>query len=362
MIIIYVLIVLSSSIVAFINVSPQFGSNPNSKQKQFYSTFPNYMDGEFKNLEQTIMVTSDMPMTNFFKRDSNRVPSEDLIPNIIDIEAFRKNDDNSIKFSWLGHSAFLFNINGKIIMLDPMLGKYAAPIPIPTLRRYHTKIALSFDDLDSIDAVIFSHDHYDHLDYSTVKKLKNKVKKYFVPLGLGNHLISWGIKEELIIELNWNQIAYFDEMELICLPSRHFSGRGLYNRNSTLWASWAIISKYGKIYFSGDSGYGEHFGKIGEQFGPFDLTLIDCGQYNRAWKHSHMFPKEAIVAAQDLGSDYFMPIHWGAFTLSTHTWTEPIEGALLYAKKYNQKIIAPELGQIVLLNNVKEDIHEWWKN
>ena len=353
----YILISLSSLIIAFINLSPQFGSNPNKEQKKYYSTFPNYKNNEFNNQENTLMVTADMPMSNFFKRDSSRIPIENIVSKKINMEEFKNN--NIINFSWLGHSAFLFNINGTLLMLDPMLSQHASPIPIPTLKRY-SDIALSFEDIDTIDAVIFSHDHYDHLDYSTIKKLREKVINYFVPLGIGNHLINWGVDPKCITELNWNQSIQFDEIKLICLPSRHFSGRGPLNRNSTLWASWALISKYGKIYFSGDSGYGKHFKEIGDQYGPFDLVLIDSGQYNKAWKHSHMFPEEAIIAAKDLVAKYFMPIHWGTFTLSTHSWNEPIYKSIFYAKKYNQQIIAPEIGEVVFLNNINNQIYNWW--
>lgn len=353
----YIILGLSSLVVAFINLSPQFGANPDNEQKQYYSSFSNYNNNEFNNLEETVMVTGEMPMSDFFVRDSNRTPEASIASQNIDINKFKNN--NIINFSWLGHSGFIFNINGTLIMLDPMLGEHASPVPIPTLKRY-SEIPLSFENIEMIDAVIFSHDHYDHLDYPTIKKLSNKVKRFFVPLGLGNHLESWGVDSDIITELNWNQSFQFGEINFICLPSRHFSGRGPFNRNSTLWASWAIISSFGKIYFSGDSGYGKHFKDVGEEHGPFDIVLIDSGQYNEAWRHSHMFPEEAVLAAKDLKAKYFMPIHWGTFTLSTHAWNEPINQSIFYAKKYNQHIIAPEIGEVVFLNNINDNVKEWW--
>tara|TARA_B100000700_G_scaffold331665_1_gene466743 strand:- start:21662 stop:22579 length:918 start_codon:yes stop_codon:yes gene_type:complete len=302
-----------------------------------------------------------MKMSEFFSQDSNITPRKDIIPQHIDLEIFKKDDNGRVKVSWLGHSAFLININGKIILLDPMLGQYAAPIALPSLKRYSSKLAFSIDDLDTIDAVIISHDHYDHLNFFTIKKIRNKVKRFFVPYGIGNHLKVWGVKEELIAELNWGQSEIFHAIEIICLPARHFSGRGPFNRNSTLWSSWAIKSQYGKIYFSGDSGYGSHFKKIGEEHGPFDLSLLDSGQYNKAWKHSHMFPEEAILAAQELRSEYYIPIHWGAFTLSMHPWTDPPERALHSARKMEQKIILPQIGQVFILNQNHKNISSWWK-
>lgn len=364
MIIIYIIIGLSSIFLGFINFNPQFGSNPTSEQKNNYSQYENYVNDKFKNIENTIMVTGDISMSEFFKKDSNRVPENQMEYQNINFEYLLESGDNSIKFAWLGHSAFIFNIGGKLIMLDPMLGDYASPIPVSSLKRFgpNPQKILSIDDLENIDAVIFSHDHYDHLDYKSIKKLKNKVGLYYVPLGLGNHLRKWGIDPKLIIELNWNQTSQYGEIEIVCLPSRHFSGRGPFNRNSTLWASWAILSEFGKIYFSGDSGYGNHFKNIGEKYGPFDVVLIDSGQYNKAWKHSHMFPDEAVIAAKDLKADYFMPIHWGAFVLSTHEWDEPINESVFYAKKYNQKIITPKIGEILDLIIIDEKVNSWWNN
>ena len=360
-IIIFILLALSVLIVVFINISPQFGSNPSSSQRKLYYTFPNYIDGKFKNAEETKLFTEEMTVSKFFKSDSDRVPKKDIVPIDIDLESFNNQDSGQIKISWLGHSAFIINFSGTIVLLDPMLGQYAAPVPLPSLKRYSSKVALSTSDIDTIGAVVLSHDHYDHLDYPTIKQIKGKVRIFIVPHGVGNHLRKWGVKEESIIELNWEQSKTVNGIEFVCLPARHFSGRGTLNRNSTLWSSWAIKSKHGKIYFSGDSGYGTHLKKIGDQHGPFDITLIDCGQYNKAWKYSHMFPEQSILAAQDLRGSYLMPIHWGAFTLSTHPWTEPAEILLDRAGRMGQKIILPEIGQIILLNEIEDKITKWWR-
>ena len=364
--IIKIIILLILGLVAFttlfINLNPQFGSNPNNTQRKLYSTFPNYVDGEFKNHEPTKLFTEEMDLGNFFEDHPNLAPYKDITPNRLGPEFFETKEEKDIKLSWLGHSAFVINISGIIILLDPMLGQYAAPVPMPSLKRYSEEIAFEIDDVDTIDVVIYSHDHYDHLDYPTIKKIKNKVGLFIVPYGLGNHLKNWGVSKKSIVELNWEESKHVNQVEFVCLPARHFSGRGPLNRNSTLWASWAIKSEKGKIYFSGDSGYGKHLKKIGDEHGPFNVTLIDCGQYNKAWRYSHMFPEQSIDASIDLKGEYLIPIHWGAFTLSTHAWTEPPEKVFKLAPLKGQKIILPEIGQVISLGESVYGGQKWWNN
>ena len=207
-----------------------------------------------------------------------------------------------------------------------------------------------------------SHDHYDHLDYETIQKLKDKVGVYFTPLGLGNHLIEWGVNKERINELNWWDSIDFDGIKLICTPARHFSGRGLFDRATTLWCSWVIEGKKDNVFFSGDSGYDTHFKEIGEKYGPFDISLMECGQYNEDWKLLHMMPEETVQAALDLKSKLTMPIHWGGFTLAFHDWTDPIERVVNKAKKLNMPITTPKIGEPVIIGKETYPIEKWWKN
>lgn len=369
---IYILITISVIIVSFINLAPQFGSNPTSNQKKNYGTFPNFKKGSFENLEQTPMFTGEVSTWDFFKNEFvspskpknntfNRKPISDIIPNKLDYSLFRNLKDDKYKIAWLGHSAFIININEKIILLDPMFGSHAAPIPIPSLRRYNKTLPIVLDSLINIDVVVISHDHYDHLDYSTITKIKDNVNIFVVPYGIGNHLRKWNVKDEKIIELNWNEAFETNNIEFTCLPARHFSGRGPLNRNSTLWSSWAIKSSAVKIYFSGDSGYGKHFKEIGNNHGPFNISLIDCGQYNKAWKHSHMFPSDAVIAAKDLGTEFFMPIHWGVFTLAMHPWDEPAIKSIQLSNKVGLKYFTPKIGEVVSEERLNGEFISWWE-
>ncbi len=373
-IIYYTLLVLLAFIViiiSFINISPQFGSNPSNEQINKYETFSNFNKDGFQNLEETPMFTEDVSAWDFFKdemvspskpNDNTDVkPVKDIIPSKIDYSLFKEVSHDKFKISWLGHSAFILNINGKIILLDPMLGTHAAPLPIPSLKRFNETLPLNPDSLANVDVVVISHDHYDHLDYSTIRRIKANVSTFIVPYGIGNHLRGWGVEDKKIVELNWNEVFKIDEIEFTSLPARHFSGRGPLNRNSTLWSSWAIKSSAIKIYFSGDSGYGKHFKQIGLEHGPFDISLIDCGQYNKAWKHSHMFPSQAVLAAKELNSKYFMPIHWGGFTLAMHPWDEPVKESIKLAKQIGLNYFTPKIGEIVSKEKLDKKFNSWWE-
>ena len=358
---IYVLAAKIVFIILFLNLAPQFGSNPTSSQMNYYEAFDNYADGSFRCVEQTPMMTGKISTWDFFVNHKSRRPNKIIIPKNIDYSQFREIESEKYKIAWLGHSSFIINIKGKIILLDPMLGTHAAPIPIPNLRRY-SNLALELDSILKIDMVIISHDHYDHLDHFTINKIKDDVKLFIVPHGVGNHLKKWKIPGNKITEMNWGESYEEDEIVVRCLESRHFSGRGPFNRNSTLWSSWAIKSPSVNIYFSGDSGYGKHLKKIGERYGPFDISLIDCGQYNQAWKYSHMFPHQAVLGAIDLRTQYFMPIHWGGFTLAMHPWDEPVLKSIETASSLGLKYFTPEIGEIVTDKTIANSLISWWEN
>ncbi|MGB1004826.1 MAG: MBL fold metallo-hydrolase, partial [Salibacteraceae bacterium] len=201
-------------------------------------------------------------------------------------------------------------------------------------------------------------------DYGSIQKLKSKTNMFFVPLGVGAHFMEWGINESQITEMNWWETNRLDNMEFSFTPSRHFSGRGLTDRNTTLWGSWVIKGKNENLFFSGDGGYGPHFKKIGEKFGPFDLALIECGQYNEKWSQIHMMPEQSAQAGLDLKAMFIMPIHWGAFTLAMHSWTDPVIRIKVKAEELGIPIITPKIGgqiEIKALDNPKYQ-KEWWVN
>ncbi|OPA75390.1 hypothetical protein BVG16_22200 [Paenibacillus selenitireducens] len=269
--------------------------------------------------------------------------------------------DRETTVTWFGHSASMVQIEGKTLLLDPMFGDAPSPFPAIGGKRYSGHLPIEIHDLPVIDAVLFSHDHYDHLDYGTVKQIKDKVKQFYVPLGVGSHLIRWGVHPDLIHELDWWEETELNGLRLVCTPARHFSGRSITDSNATLWCSWVIQGQESKIFFSGDSGYDTHFKTIGHQYGPFDLTLMECGQYDERWHAIHMMPEQTVQAHQDVKGGTMIPIHWGAFTLALHDWTDSIERVTSYGQEMGVSIATPQMGEPVIVGSSKIPNQAWWK-
>ncbi len=358
------LLILLLSGFLFVNLSPQFGGNASDQQKALYVKSSNYYQGKFKNQipVQMDMSLSDMrkSLVGYFNPSANTIPEKAIKVEKIDSVGIVNYTDKS-RLIWFGHSTFLLQMDGNKILIDPMFGKVAAPHSMLGTNRFSKELPIEIDKLPTIDAVLISHDHYDHLDYESIKKLKHKVSKFYVPLGVGAHLIEWGIAEQNIVELDWWEEAEFNNLTFTCTPAQHFSGRGLTDRFNTLWSSWVIHSKTEKIFFSGDSGYGPHFKEIGDTYGPFDFAMMECGQYNELWSDIHMFPEETVQAAIDVRANKVMPIHWGAFKLSLHSWTDPVERASSSAKELNVNLVIPKIGENIPISSNSNFDSTWWK-
>ena len=360
-------IILSLVIVGalFVNLSSEFGGKHSKKDVERYSASNNFKDGKFENIKVANMDMSFSQtmgtLVDFIKGTPNSKPDFELPVEKVDSLSWEQNDSTDRLF-WFGHSSFLLKLDGKNILLDPMLGEVPSPHPWLGGKRYSKELPIEIQKLPRIDVVLISHDHYDHLDYGSIQLLKEKVNQFMVPLGVGAHLREWGVDESSIQEFDWWQELTYENIELAFTPSRHFSGRGLTDRFSTLWGSWVIKGKAKNLYFSGDSGYGEHFKEIGEKFGPFDFAMMECGQYNEKWADIHMMPEETVQASADVNTKKVMPIHWGAFTLALHTWTDPVERFTQKAKQINLNYIIPKIGEEIDLNELEHDGETWWKN
>jgi L-ascorbate metabolism protein UlaG (beta-lactamase superfamily) len=258
----------------------------------------------------------------------------------------------------LGHSSLLLKLNNKIWLADPMFSERASPVQWMGPKRFH-QVPLEFDELKSIKGVFISHDHYDHLDKNTIQLLRNKVENFIVPLGVDKHLLEWGIPKEKIHALDWWQEVTIDGVKLVATPAQHFSGRGVFDGNETLWTSWVIKTSQHSLFFSGDSGYFDGFRLIGERYGPFDLTMLETGAYDKDWADIHMTPEQSVQAHLDLNGRVLMPIHNGTFDLALHPWYEPFVRLSTAATIHKIEVATPIMGEQVLLNQPRINQH-WW--
>ncbi len=351
--------------IAFVNFSPELGAAPNKTETKEKAKASHYKDEKFINEQET--------KTSFSIKDSWELLKKKLASKAIikpehefetvkmSKEMFKNRPDTLQRITWLGHSTALIEIDGKTIITDPIFSSSPSPIPGIVGKRFSKDMPIEIKNLPEIDVVLISHDHYDHLDRKSIKELDRKTKKFIMPLGVDAHLLRWGIDPDKMEILDWDEMATYANLDFYCTPAQHFSGRGLKSCN-TLWCSWVIHSPSAKLFFSGDSGYSPHFKAIGHQHGPFDLALIECGQYNEAFAQIHMMPEESVQAALDLKAKTMMPIHWAAFALSLHDWNDPVIRASKKANLIDLELTTPKIGESLYLNTPNPPKDSWWLN
>jgi L-ascorbate metabolism protein UlaG (beta-lactamase superfamily) len=267
-------------------------------------------------------------------------------------------DAAELAVTWFGHASALLEIDGRRVLVDPVWGYRVSPSPMFGPARLHEP-PLPIEDLPPVDAVLISHDHYDHLDLPTVRALlATQTAPFVVPLGIGEHLRKWHVPEDRIVELDWDDATEVAGLTLTCTEARHFSGR-YFHRNTTLWASWAITGPRRRVYFGGDTGYTPAFAAIGARLGPFDLTLLPIGAYNDAWHAIHMDPEEAVRAHGDLGGGVLLPIHWATFNLAFHRWAEPVQRLMAAAHPRDVTVVVPQPGERVDVL-APPPVRDWW--
>ena len=324
--------------------------NYNIKKEEFTNRKPNIIDEMWdRNLNFKNII-------DFLKGGENLVPSKSLPEVKPDLAEFLK-PSSDLKAIWFGHSSIILNMDGTVVLVDPVFSSSAAPVSFVS-KRFQPPV-LKLNELPEIDYVLISHDHYDHLDMESIKHFIDKKANFVTPLGVGSHLEGWGIQTERIVEKDWWETAEFNGVKFIATPAQHFSGRGICDRNKTLWASWVIQSENHNIYFSGDSGYDIHFKDIGDKYGPFDVAFLESGQYNEQWREVHMFPEDAALAYKDLKAKKFFPIHWGMFVLSKHPWNDPAKQLHILSKTHQIDLVVPKLGQLVNFSD-EIQLNEWW--
>ncbi|WP_234649156.1 MBL fold metallo-hydrolase [Dyadobacter sp. CY356] len=354
-------IVLTGAAYIFLQ-QPQFGRMPAGARLERIQKSPNYREGQFQNLSITPDLAEGVSyfqvLKEFIFNKSKRIKPDSILPSVkSDLLHLNPNEDLLV---WFGHSSYFMQIDGRTMLVDPVFSGAASPVSFTT-PGFAGSDVYAVEDFPAIDYLFISHDHWDHLDYETVLKLKSKVKKIITGLGTGEHFERWGFDLSKIEERDWDEELNLGNGFVVNVtPGRHFSGRGL-SRNRAMWVSFVLQTPTKKIFLGGDSGYDTHFKKIGDKFGPFDLALLECGQYNYNWKYIHMMPEETAQAAEDLKAKKLMPVHWAKFALAQHDWDEPVIRVMKASKIKNLPLVTPMIGEIVNLNEDKV-FPAWWEN
>jgi len=355
----YLALAVTVIIFAFLQRSI-FGKTPSGERLERIKKSPNYKKGSFNNLSPTPQLTEGAGffsvMKEFLFEKSKRASPKEMLPskktNLLQL------DPGKNVIIWFGHSSYFMQIDRKTILVDPVLSGSASPIA--TTKSFRGSDVYTVEEIPAIDYLFISHDHYDHLDYVTIKKLNPKIKKVICGLGTGAHLEYWGFGNDRIIEKDWHEEVVLDPgFTVFTAPARHFSGRSI-KRNKSLWTSFILQTPGMKIFIGGDSGYDSHFAAIGQNHGPFDLAILECGQYDKSWKYIHLMPEEILQASEDLKAARLMPVHWGKFLLANHAWDDPIRSIIKFNKEKNISLVTPMIGEEVNLKDGQQTFSEWW--
>ncbi len=354
--------------ILYINFHPTFGASPNTDSLEKIKQ-SSHFDGEhFKNLVKTqastIRVEGDK-VDKWALLKNLIFPPKGKNPELVHTKKLNAKTLRNGEFIWLGHSTVLFKTDDTTIITDPVFHN-ASPVPF-TIEPFVMSNTPSIEDLPFLDIVLISHDHYDHLDYEAIKQLNAKVGHFYVPLGVKAHLLRWGVVDNKVSEYDWYEETIVKNIQLVFMPSRHFSGRGIFNHRQTLWGSWVVIAPQLKVYFSGDGGYSPEFKKIGKKFGSFDMAFIEDGAYNKRWQDVHMLPEQSAQAGIDVKVKVILPIHWGKFDLSTHEWTEPVRRIKKALNKHNSalgdeekiQLATPKIGETFSVKKFSQ--LQWWE-
>jgi L-ascorbate metabolism protein UlaG (beta-lactamase superfamily) len=338
------------------------GAQPKGKRLERMQASPRYADGAFHNTRAVTpglkKGTAGPTISEFLCGGQRRTPPGPL-PAMNPLEPWARRPETPLRATWLGHSTVLLEMDGLRVLTDPVWGERASPVGFAGPKRFQA-VPVPIGALPPLDAVVISHDHYDHLDYPTILELARLEVPFITSLGVGAHLEAWGVPAVRITELDWWERAELGGLSITAAPSQHFSGRGLGTRNTTLWSSLALRTDRAAVFFSGDTGLTPEYSTIKERLGPFDLVMLEVGAFHPAWGDIHLGPENALKAASLLGGARFLPVHWGTFNLAMHAWDEPAETLVKLAPEYGAELMMPLLGEPI------EPLHAgaidaWWR-
>jgi L-ascorbate metabolism protein UlaG (beta-lactamase superfamily) len=355
--------ILFSFVVVVTLRQAKFGKLPSGARLERLRRSPNYRNGSFQNRSHTPVLTDGVGFLDvgreFFFGKKVRVTPTGEIPSVR-TNLFRL-DRNRDVLVWFGHSSYFIQVDGKRILVDPGLSGNASPFS-GSIKAFKGSNPFSADDIPEIDYLMITHDHWDHLDYETIIRLKPKIRKVICSLGVGENFEYWGYEKNIITELDWNeQVIPESGFVINALPARHFSGR-TFRRNQTLWVSYALRTPSMNIYIGGDGGYDTHFSEIGKALGPFDLAILENGQYNKNWRYIHQLPDDVLKSFKDLNAVKLLPVHSSKFALATHPWDEPLATIARNCQESGVSLLTPMIGEVVNLKDNNQKFSRWWEN
>lgn len=342
------------AVILFLNFWPSVGKLPDKSMQEDYTRRTEYFsDGSFSNQASDPVVTAES------EEKSDRMKPKDKIP-VVKSESVPDGEKGKLYVTWLGHSSILVQMNGKNILIDPVFSKYSSPVSFAGVKRF-SEVAIEPEDLPHLDAVLISHDHYDHLDYETIKKINDKTDRYIVPLGVESYLIGWGVDSEKITNMAWYEEIMLDDIKVVATPSKHYTGRNPLKRNASWWCGFYLNDDSHTLYYSGDGGYCDNFKEIKEKLGDIDLALMECGQYGKGWPWIHMFPEQTVQAVEDLDAKWFIPVHWGAYCICYNAWDDSVIRSIAESEKKGINEATPKIGERVDFDDIASYNEHWWE-
>ena len=354
LIVLVVSVLLAVGALLFIKYYPGFGDVPSEESRKIFAKKTSlYEKRQFKNETYYKMMTGTQSEPNSMRIPKNKLPIQKIV-------AVEQAGPGELKIIWLGHSSILLQMGSRNILIDPIMSNRCSPVGFAGPKRFADP-PLAPENMPPIDVLFISHDHYDHLDYQTIKNIDSKVKDFIVPLGVDAVLRGWGVSTSKIHTMYWWENIELDGVRYTLTPAKHFSGRDPFNMNSTLWGGIYIEDQAHKVYYTGDTGYYEIFSEIYRRFGKTDVMLADSAQYDMGWAETHMFPEQAVQAAADAHAEWLIPVHWGVFSISNHAWNEPPRRVAEAARDQRINLATPRIGQIVDYRNIGLFNELWWE-
>ncbi len=355
-------LVVAGATLFLLSWSP-FGGNVSGDRLKRAQASAHYKDGRFVNVVPQSPASLGLYwdyLVEQFTGDQVRIPPSAIPVVAVPPRSLTGRPAPGLRAIWLGHASVYLELDGLRLLLDPVFSDYASPFDGFGPKRFHPN-PIALEDLPKIHAVLISHDHYDHLDMATIQHLSAAGSRFFVPLGVGAHLDEWQVPKYQITELDWWDRAKIAGVEIVSTPTRHYSGREVFDQNKTSWSSWSILGSKQRVYYSGDTGFSDHFKTTGDRLGPFDLSIIKIGAYGpgASWYDIHMFPEPAIQAHLDLRARQMLPVHWATFNMAFHDWDEPIKRALKAAEENNVDLLTPRPGEVVTAGAPNRTT-SWW--